>query len=128
MSALERERQEGIGPGRARPGLVIEAGDPEGVERQARGLEHAEDLDGCGRALRLVGGACGHAAKKAEGLAAGELASDDVQAGKPGEQLVEGPGGLVFRAGECALAGPAQGGQQAREIAAPAAGGLPVWQ
>ena len=50
--ALRFERQEGIGPRMDRPGIVGEAHDPQMIEGDARGFEHAQDLH---RRLRRLG-------------------------------------------------------------------------
>jgi len=115
-AALQLGRQQRIGAGRRRPQVVVHAHRPERVEGGVGDFEQAHHLHRrIARRRRLEDALAAQLGEAAAGFGEAHPAQHGVELRQAVQRLVIGAAGLVFVAGEAALAGPAGGLQQPPE-------------
>ena len=105
VAALKLDRQEGIGPRTCRPYAVMQPHQPQMIEAQPGGLEHAQDLHRHLGRLRLEDALRGQTPERRQCRVLVHAADDGIETGKLGQQLAPGLDRLVFLARERARPG-----------------------
>jgi len=123
--ALQVQGEVGVGPGAGRPGLVVDAQHPGGVEVQTGRLQEAQNLDRRFRPPGLEDRLTAERGQGPQGLHEGHGGAHQVQAAQLRQDLPEAQSGLGILAIDRAFAGPSAGLQQGVEGLRPACGGLP---